>query len=275
MKHIKKNSLVNTIVLIAGLPGLAVTLPLHAAPTVEKTITIYTDDFDRTGTFAGSSPTIGAEAPTWAQGATWNASASLTFNTAGGGYIETPSATTANVRTAFLPVTMTENSGIYTFTITTSIQSGGNWALAAFSRRSPSSPTLDSDVLGDNVVSALYTPAGILTAYSGFGTLPGVTSSGAIPLTLSISIDTYKTTDNLTVKALNPVSATSIVGTLTKTQYEAIRSLRIGNNNTEARFYDMSLTLTTVTAIPEPATWSVIIGMAALFACLATRRFWK
>jgi hypothetical protein len=275
MKNNKATS--NNVGLFTGLlSAIVLAMPpsfLHAVELVEKTITIYSDSFEGTGTFAGSSPVISSEAPTWAQGATWKASTSLTYNT-DGGYIEALSGT----RTAFLPVKITENSGIYTFTLTYSLQGSSQWVLAAFSNRSHATNATDSDILGENVISGLYGPGGVITAYNGFGTIANGdagtgSTSGTTPLTLSIAIDTYKATDNLTLTVISPGSG-SLTATLTKDSYEKIQTLRIGNNSTEGRFYDMALTLTTLTAapaVPEPETFAALLGVFILLGVVGMK----
>jgi hypothetical protein len=274
-----KNTSIN-VGLFTGLLSLVFALPpspVHAAETVEKTITIYSDSFDGTGALAGSSPVIATDAPSWAQSATWNASTSLTYNA--GGYIETPTGTSSNQRLALLPVVMTENSGIYTFTFTYSLSVSSGNAYGTFSRTAANTTDVDTGVNASNVISVNYNRlngvAVLFPATTSYNSQTSVIAGGInTPLTVSIEINTY---DNTFKVDTNGTNWTTVTGTMAKTDYEAIQSLKLGNYNTGCHFYDMSLTLTTLTAVPspvvpEPETFAALLGIFILLG-VASMKF--
>jgi hypothetical protein len=270
----KKSYSLKHVGLLAGLFSSAVLLAtsVHAAQTVEKTITIYSDDFNGTGSLAGSSPTISAEAPSWAQGATWNASTSMTFDT-DGGYVETPGETSNNQRIALLPVAMTEDSGIYTFTFTYSLYVSGGNAYGTFSTMAPNTSSVDAGTNANNIISVNYNRLNgvsvLFPTTTGYNSQNTVVDGGInVPLTVSIEINTY---DNTFKVGTNGTSWTNVTGTITKAQYESIQSLKLGNYNTGCHFYDMSLTLTTLTAVPEPETFAALLGNFILMGVVGVK----
>ncbi|MDR1281182.1 MAG: hypothetical protein LBK99_10220 [Opitutaceae bacterium] len=270
MKTTKQKS-----ILFAGLVGLAPMIQVHAAPATEETVVIYTDNFNRAGTFNGSSPVVGEGAPSWATGATWNASSNITTD---GSKLNIYSESGANYANAFLPVTLSADSGIYTLTVTVAFTGGSNWLLAGFSNGTTNiSGTTYSGALG----WASYNNAGNVSGYtsgaSSFGSIAKANSSGSTPLTLSISLntDTSVTTNNVTITLLSGDKINdSIITTLTASQISSIKGIELGSyQGAVGTFEDLSFTVTNTVPIPEAATTGLLIAPLALFtACLSVHR---
>jgi hypothetical protein len=268
--------------------GMVAILPLGqslAAQTPEATVTIYTDDFNRTGTLAGSTPVVGTDAPSWATGVTYTASTDLTL---ANNRVEV--AANAGSSNAYLPVSLAPDSGIYTFTLTfrAAWHSANNWVAFGFATGtsgindaffSNSSGWASYSRGNDNWPSGAGV-TGYLSGTTSFGSISGVNRAGATALTVSIILDTYKTTDNLTIKTLNAdttqegaVAVRSIVGTLSEAQINSIKAIKFGSYSGQpGSFDDLSLTVTTITQVPEAGTTAAIIAFTLLGMAIVIRR---
>ncbi|MDR1283354.1 MAG: hypothetical protein LBK99_21425 [Opitutaceae bacterium] len=256
----------------------------RAAQATESTVTIYTDNFNRTGDLAGSSPVVGENAPSWAIGATYTASSDLAL---ANDRVEV--AINKGSSNAYLPVSLAPDSGIYTLTLTLAAirdESIANWVAFGFAI---GTTRIDEGFFSDSRGWASYSRGATFTGYgntnSQFGSVAQVngTTIGTTPLTVSIILDTYKTTDNLTFKILNGGTAeketlvSNIVGTLDETYINSLKAIKFGAyNGQQGQFDDLLFTVTTITQVPEPGTTAALIafavsGMAILIRRRATR----
>ncbi|MDR1283934.1 MAG: hypothetical protein LBK99_24420 [Opitutaceae bacterium] len=263
-------------ILPAGVLALAVLAPLYGSSI---TTTIYSDDFNRSGNLGGSSPVIGPEAPSWATNASWISSSNLTIDGSKVAVPEKPGdgGTTASSN-AYLPANITVNSGIYELTITYAAIWGGANSWVAFGFATSSAGT-DAAFFNNAIGMTAYsrgndnwtTPASITTyanqASNSIGSISGVNRAGSTPLTVKITLDTYATTNNLTVTTLNASTAEgnpavrSLVGTLTSDQINSIQTIKIGAYQGQAGSFDnLSFTVTVTTPVPEPAVSVIVTG---------------
>lgn len=259
---------------------IAATLALLGlAGTTSAATLIYSDDFNRSGALNGSSPTIGSEAPSWAAGTTWISSSSLTTN---GSAVSAPEGTNTSAYSinAYLPADISVNSGIYTLTITYAATWWGsnNWLAVGFAT---STAGTDGSAFFTNAIGMVTynrggnatwgNPSNLVIYGSGatsIGSLLGVNQFGATPLTLTITLDTYATTDNYTVTTQNAgtgggnPAVRSITGTLSEAQINSINAIKIGSYQGQPGTFDNLV----FTVVPEPSTLAMTaLGLCALF----------
>lgn len=271
---------------IVGIAGIAAILPVspflvaQPAGATESTVTIYSDNFNRTGDLAGSSPVVGTDAPSWASNATYTASADLTL---ANNQVEV--ANSRGNSNAYLPVTLTPGSGIYTLTLTLALlqdSPSAEWLGFGFANGITGTDIgYSEDIMG----RVSYSRGGTFTAsiIKNTNLLPTVAKvsggTGAIPLTVSIILDTYKTENNMTFRIDNGgttetiASVGTIVGSLSEGQIRAIQAIKFGSTtNQGGQFDDLSFTVTTITQVPEPGTTAAILAFAIFGLAIVVRR---
>jgi hypothetical protein len=196
------------------------------------------------------------------------------------------SASSGNL-SAYLPVSLAPDSGIWTFTLTlNTVNNNSNWVGFGFATGTSG---IDSSYYSDSMGTASYWSKSVIGLLGGttyftssndtnrISNVITTSSPGVTPLTISVILDTYKTTDNIKIETHNAEGAEavrSISGTLTRDQINSITAIKFGIQGAASggKFDDLSLTLTTITPIPEAGTTAASIAFSILGMAIVIRR---
>ena len=205
---------------------------------------IYSDSFNRRGPLNGSAPGIGGSAPAWAKQAKWIAAENM--NTTGNMLVipEVPPSGVSVSANAYLPAEIRTNSGIFTIKTTCAAVWGDfdSWVAIGFA--------INTAGVGDGFFSnslgmTTYSrgnddwkgPSAVVSYLNGPYNperIEAVNKAGALPLTITLTLNTYKVANNLTITIegcsteKGGKSVRKITRTLPPSLIDSIHAIKIG-----------------------------------------------